>query len=100
MPGSNSLTQLPLSFQDSPGVLPLAADPFLHPGDCPNYYTLAQLAAIEKAIASGVTSVSYEGKSVSYRSLQEMRLILAEIKRALGCIPRQRRFTPVTFKHF
>jgi hypothetical protein len=33
---------------------------------------LAQFAAINEAIASGTSSVSYDGKSVTYRSLAEL----------------------------
>jgi len=47
-------------------------------------FTQAQLDAIEEGIAAGVTSVSYEGKSASYRSIDEMLRIRAIIRRALG----------------
>jgi hypothetical protein len=50
-------------------------------------FSQAQLDAIEGGIASGTTSVSYEGKSVSYRSLDEMLRIRAIIRRALGLDP-------------
>jgi len=43
-------------------------------------YTQAQITALEEAIAAGVLRVSYDGKSVEYRSLKEMRAILAEMK--------------------
>lgn len=36
-------------------------------------FTLTQLAAIEAAIASGELRVSYDGKSVEYRSMDELR---------------------------
>lgn len=35
-------------------------------------FSLAQLAAIEDAIASGELSVSFEGKSVTYRSINDL----------------------------
>ena len=35
-------------------------------------FTLKQLAALEGAIASGELSVSYDGKSVSYRSISDL----------------------------
>jgi hypothetical protein len=35
-------------------------------------FTLNQLAAIEAAIASGETSVSYDGKKVEYRSVADL----------------------------
>lgn len=41
----------------------------------------AQIAAMEAALAQGVTSVSYEGKSASYRSFEEMIQIIAYLKR-------------------
>jgi hypothetical protein len=48
-------------------------------------FTLAQLDAIEEGIAAGTTSVSYEGKSVTYRSLDEMLCIRSIIRRAGWC---------------
>lgn len=47
-------------------------------------FSQVQLDAIEAGIASGTTSVSYEGKSVTYRSLDEMLRIRLVIRRALG----------------
>lgn len=47
-------------------------------------YTQAQLTALEEAIASGATSVSYEGKTVTYRSLDDMSRIASIIRNALG----------------
>lgn len=44
----------------------------------------AQIVALEAALASGTMSVSYEGKSVSYRSFQEMIQILAYLKRQMA----------------
>jgi hypothetical protein len=41
----------------------------------------AQIMALNAAIASGVTSVSYEGKSASYKSLNEMIQTVAYLKR-------------------
>ena len=41
-----------------------------------------QIAAIQAAIAAGVTSVSYEGKSATYRSLDEMTKTVAYLQRA------------------
>lgn len=49
-------------------------------------FTQAQLNAIETGIAAGTTSVSYEGKSVTYRSLDEMLRIRAIIRSALGLV--------------
>ena len=50
-------------------------------------FSQAQLDAIEAGIAAGVTTVSYEGKNVSYRSLDEMLRIRDIIMRALGLAP-------------
>ncbi|SFT11687.1 hypothetical protein [Methylobacterium sp. yr668] len=41
----------------------------------------AQIAAMQAALAQGVMSVSYEGKSASYRSFQEMIQIIAYLER-------------------
>ena len=50
-----------------------------------------RLAAIEDAIASGATRVTYDGKSVDYRSLAEMRSIRDALKRQLGLAVPSRR---------
>ena len=47
-------------------------------------FSQAQLDAIEAGIAAGTTSVSYEGRSVTYRSLDEMLRVRAIIRNALG----------------
>lgn len=47
-------------------------------------FSKVQLDAIEEAIAAGSTSISYEGKSITYRSLDEMMRIRGIIRRALG----------------
>ncbi len=52
-------------------------------------FSQAQLDAIEAGIAAGTTSVSYEGKSVTYRSLDEMLRIRDIIMRALGISPQK-----------
>lgn len=52
-------------------------------------FSQVQLDAIEEGIASGSTSVSYDGKSVSFRSLDEMIRIRGIIMRALGLLPAQ-----------
>ncbi|MDR2805835.1 MAG: hypothetical protein LBB85_09415 [Dysgonamonadaceae bacterium] len=62
-------------------------------------YTTQQYEALKKAIVAGVHSVSYGDKTVSYRSLDEMketlRMIEAELfpertprRRRLACIDR------------
>ena len=50
-------------------------------------YTQAQYDALTKAIASGARSVSYEGKMVSYGSLDDMLRVQNIIARALGLAP-------------
>lgn len=50
-------------------------------------FSQAQLDAIEAGIAAGTTSVSYEGRSVTYRSLDEMLRVRAIIRTALGLTP-------------
>lgn len=35
-------------------------------------FTVAQLAAIEEAIGSGALEVTYEGKTVKYRSMDDL----------------------------
>jgi hypothetical protein len=43
-----------------------------------------QLNALRNAYASGVTSCQYDGKSVSYRSLDEMRAAIAALENQLN----------------
>lgn len=47
-------------------------------------WTQAQLDAIRRAYASGVTRVTYEGKTTEYRSLKEMREIMQTIEADLA----------------
>ncbi|WP_347268141.1 hypothetical protein [Paracoccus sp. (in: a-proteobacteria)] len=47
-------------------------------------FSQAQLEAIRLAYASGVTRVSYDGKVTEYRSLAEMRQIIATIEADLA----------------
>lgn len=47
-------------------------------------YTVAQLQALEAAIAQGVTKVRYVDKEVTYRSLDEMLRIRDDMKAQLG----------------
>ena len=49
-------------------------------------WTPAHLVAIETAIASGARSISYEGKTISYGSLDEMLRIRNILQVALGLI--------------
>jgi len=50
-------------------------------------FSKAQLDAIEDAIASGATTVSYEGKTVTYASLDALLRVRNIIMRALGLAP-------------
>lgn len=50
-------------------------------------YSQAQLDAIEDGIAAGSTEVSYDGKRVVYRSLDDMLRIRGILRRALGLDP-------------
>lgn len=50
-------------------------------------FTQAQLDALEEAISAGATSVSYEGKTVSYRTLDDMLRLRTIIRKALGLSP-------------
>ncbi len=63
-------------------------------------YTLAQKQALENAIAAGVTSVSYEGKSTTFRSLAEMRQLLAEMTAQIAGVLPTRQLRIVTRKGY
>lgn len=47
-------------------------------------FTLAQLDAVEAAIASGTLTVHYSDKSVTYKSTADMIMARQIIRRALG----------------
>lgn len=47
-------------------------------------YTLAQRDALCQAIASGVLRLSYDGKTVEYRSMVELKAALNEVEQALA----------------
>jgi hypothetical protein len=47
-------------------------------------FTSAQLSNLENAIASGARSVSYEGKTTTFGSLDEMLRVRNIIMRSLG----------------
>jgi hypothetical protein len=59
-------------------------------------YTAAQIAALQNAIASGATTVSYGDKRVEYRSLADMRQILAEAQLSLAGQTRVRQIRMTT----
>jgi len=43
-------------------------------------YTSSQRDALRQAIASGVLRLTYDGKTVEYRSMQELKNALAEVE--------------------
>ena len=47
-------------------------------------YTVSQRDALKQAIASGVLSLSYDGKTVQYRSMDELKTALAEVEQGLA----------------
>lgn len=47
-------------------------------------YTTAQRDALRAAIASGVLRLSYDGKTVEYRSMNELKSALAEVEQGLA----------------
>lgn len=57
---------------------------------------LARISALDEAIASGANRVSYEGKSVDYRTLEEMLRVRADIAATLLHKPRLRTIRTTT----
>jgi hypothetical protein len=47
-------------------------------------YTQAQLEALQEALASGTLTVTYEGRSITYRSVQELQRAIAVVQNALN----------------
>ncbi len=47
-------------------------------------YTTSQREALKQAIASGVLGLSYDGKTVTYRSLADLKAALAEVEQGLA----------------
>ncbi len=47
-------------------------------------YTTAQRDALRAAIASGVLRLSYDGRSVEYRSMADLKAALNEVESALA----------------
>lgn len=58
--------------------------------------TSAEILALEKAINAGVTDVSYGDKRATYRSLSEMRQILAQMKSDFVGLPRVRQLRVIS----
>jgi roadblock/LC7 domain-containing protein len=67
-------------------------------------YTESQLEALEAALASGTLRVSFEGRSVEYRSVDEIKKAIAEVKAGLAsanpATPRTRMIRVFTEKGF
>lgn len=59
-------------------------------------WTQEQLDALEEAMTSGVLTVQYKDKTVTYRSLPEMESLRTKIRRALGLSNKTKR----TFANF
>lgn len=47
-------------------------------------YTITQRDALKQAIASGVLRLSYDGKTVEYRSMNELKAALNEVEAGLA----------------
>jgi len=52
-------------------------------------YTQSDLDNLDKAIANGITRVKINNKEITYRSLDEMKQIRAEIRKELGVTKRR-----------
>ena len=65
-------------------------------------YTLEDYDKLKKAIVNGVQSVNYGDKSVSYRSLAEMKEALRIMESELfpERVPRRRRFASIDRGYF
>jgi roadblock/LC7 domain-containing protein len=67
-------------------------------------YSQTQLEALEAALASGMLRVSFEGRSVEYRSVEELKKAIAEVKAAMAAAdparPRSRVIRTYTRKGF
>lgn len=57
-------------------------------------YTQTQLDALREAAASGVTEVSYDGKTVKYRTIAELMQMITIVERALAPAPVTRQNYP------
>jgi hypothetical protein len=47
-------------------------------------YTQAQLEALQEALASGTLTVTYEGRSITYRSVQELQRAITVVQNSLN----------------
>lgn len=60
-------------------------------------FTQAQLNALEEAIATGATAITYEGKRVEYRNLDEMMRIRDTMRAALGLNSQTSRYSLASY---
>ena len=58
-------------------------------------YTLEQIDSLKKAIAGGITEVSYSDKRVRYASISEMFRVLRVMEKSLGLTAGDRRYAEV-----
>lgn len=47
-------------------------------------YTQAHLDALRAALVSGATRVTYEGRTVEYRTIADLERVIATVERSLG----------------
>ena len=63
-------------------------------------YTLEEYTQLKAALASGATSVSHNGRTVTYRSLEEIRGILATMAKELGLAPVRTQRRDITYASY
>ena len=66
-------------------------------------YSQTQLEALEAALASGMLRVSFEGRSVEYRSVEELKKAIAAVRAGLAAqqeVPKRRVVKLYTTKGF
>lgn len=53
-------------------------------------WTQAEIDALKAAVASGVQTVTYSDRTVTYQSLEDMRALLATMEQSVTGAPRTR----------
>lgn len=62
-------------------------------------YTQAQYDALQNAMATGALTVRYaDGRTVTYRSFDEMKAILDVMAAEMGTIPRKTNYSYAAFR--
>lgn len=61
-------------------------------------YTQAHLDALREAYASGATEITYEGKTIKYRSLKELEQAIARVANSMAADVRSRQHYPTFSK--